>query len=229
MKNIECHLCVHSQGYYGNLFTWFFNLHKGCLSAPLRPRLTVKSNTEDQGDYSKENFAKGFFHFRPDDYHKWFVEDNTWEQFLESISKRQKEHDWLPELNFNKIVLKTHIHAPHKLYKLDLYKKINPTVIYNLTVDKSNIEFFEKLVARLKLLNTHNEEFSVEYLLEQHDIASEAIDNIRKDYTVCDVDVDGLLFKYDIEQYNNVLKYLKSDPIDNWNSKLRYAKELIGE
>ena len=186
MKNIECHLCVHSQGYYGNLFTWFFNLHKGCLPAPLRPRLTVKDNTEDQGDYSKENFAKGFFHFRPDNYHKWFVEDNTWEEYLESISKRQKKYDWLPELNFNKIVLKTHIHAPHRLYKLDLYKKINPTVIYNLTVDRNNIEFFEKLVARLKLLNTHNEEFSVEHLLEQHDIASEAIYNIKKNYTVCD-------------------------------------------
>ena len=27
----------------------------------------------------------------------------------------------------------------------------------------------------------------------------------------------------------NVLKYLKTDPIDSWNHKLRYAKELIGE
>ena len=45
-------------------------------------------------------------------------------------------------------------------------------------------------------------------ILEQHDIASEAINNIRKDYTVCDVDVDGFLFKYDVEQYKNVLNYL---------------------
>ena len=229
MKNIECHLCVHSQGYYGNLFVWFFNLHKGFLSAPLRPRLTVKSNAYDQADYSKKNFEKGFFHFRPDDYHKWFVEDNTWEEFLESISKRQKEHDWLPELNFNKIVLKTHIHAPHKLYKLDLYKKINPTVIYNLTVDRNNTEFFEKLADRLRLLNTHNDHVSISFLLEQHDIASEAISNLRKNYIVCDVDVDRLLFKYDLTQYENVLKYLNTEPIDNWNHKLRYAKELIGE
>jgi hypothetical protein len=229
MKNIECHLCVHSQGYYGNLFVWFFNLHNNFLPAPLRPRLTVKSNADDQADYSQENFAKGYFHFRPDDYHKWFVEDKTWEQFLESIDKRQKEHDWLPEHNFNKIVLKTHIHAPHKLYKLDLYKKINPTVIYNLTVDRNNTQFFEKLVDRLKLLNTHNDHVSVSFLLEQHDIASEAIDNLRKDYTVCDVDVDSLLFKYNTQQYNNVLRYLNSDPIDNWSYKLKYAKELIGE
>ena len=60
MKNIECHLCVHSQGYYGNLFVWFFNLHKGFLSAPLRPRLTVKSNADDQADYSKKNFENKF-------------------------------------------------------------------------------------------------------------------------------------------------------------------------
>ena len=30
----------------------------------------------------------------------------------------------------------------------DLYKKINPTVIYNLTVDRNNTEFFEKLADR---------------------------------------------------------------------------------
>ena len=51
-----------------------------------------------QGDYSKENFAKGFILDR-DDY-KWFVEDNTWEEFLESIVKRQKEHDCCLNLIF---------------------------------------------------------------------------------------------------------------------------------
>ena len=70
---------------------------------------------------------------------------------------------------------------------------------------------------------------SISFLLEQHDIASEAISNLRKDYTVCDVDVDRLLFKYDLIQYENVLKYLNTGPIDNWNYKLKYAKELIGE
>ena len=71
--------------------------------------------------------------------------------------------------------------------------------------------------------------YNLAFLLEQHDIASEAINNLKKDYTVCDVDVDELFFKYNLKEYENVLKYLETDSIDNWNYKLKYAKELIGE
>ena len=223
---IECHMCTHSQGYYGNLFLWFFNLHNGFLTAPLRPRETVKAN-DTSDEYMQKSNNKNF-HFRPDDYHKFFVSDMDWDTHVDNVKEEQRTSHWRPAQRFDKIVVKPNIHAAHRLVKLQLYYTLTPTVVYNLTVDENNNEFFAKLAKRLNLLN-NNDSTTVNGLKEQHMLASNAIKEISKKHTVCNVDVHKLFFENDEDEYRNVLKYLDTDPLPRWTHKLRYAKELINE
>ena len=231
-NNVECYLCTHSQGYYGNLFLWFFNLHQGLLDAPLRPRKTVKEGSNEESEYYIKDSNVGYFHFRPDDYHKWFIQDMDWNGHIQKVMDDQTNTHWRPKKDFHKLIVKANIHAPHRLLELDLLNKTTPKVIYNLTVDKDNIKFLEKIAKRnIVLNNKYNISVKeiVKELKAQHIYSTQAIEEISKKYTVCNVDVHKLFFEYDNAEYENVLKFLDTEPISNWHCKIRYAKELINE
>ena len=225
-NNVECHLCTHRQGFYGNLFIWFFNLHQEFLDAPLRPRRTIKN--ELHKDYNVKTADIEDFHFRPDDYHKWCIQEKSWNEHIQSIIDEQANVDWRPTKHFTKLVVKTNIHALHKLAELNLLTKANPKVIYNLTVDINNIEFLNKIANRLDTLNNTNSQ-SLTSVQEQHQYANQALKQILTTYTICNVDVHKLFFEYDDAEYKKILKMLGTDPIDNWQYKIIHAKELINE
>jgi|13_taG_2_1085334.scaffolds.fasta_scaffold00084_53 hypothetical protein len=229
-KDIQCHVCLHTQGFYGNTFLWFFNLHKDFAQAPLRPRFTVKKITED-GEYNDKGEGD-FFHFRPDDFHRWFIKDMSWKTHINNVLQEQANTKWRDKKEFTKLLVKPEIHSPQRFVSLGHVDMISTNVIYHLTTPLENIEFYEKITKRLMLLNTVNEDQYEEVFrntIEQKHKSDRAINVIKETHNVVEVDVDKLLFKYDQDEYEKVLKHLGTDPISNWKKKLIYAKETINE
>jgi|TARA_R110000851_G_scaffold8032_6_gene30931 hypothetical protein len=231
MNKIDCHVCLHTQGFYGNTFLWLFNLHKDFASAPLRPRFTVKTITED-GEYSNDRENGAFFHFRPDDYHRWFIRDMSWEEHVKNVLEEQAIVEWRDKTPFTKLIVKPQTHSPQRFVKQGHHKLISTDVIYHLSTPKENTTFYEKIARRLMVLNSVDESEYDEILkntIEQKDRSDLAITEIKQLHTVVEVDVDKLLFKYDQSEYEKVLKHLGTEPLHNWKKKLTYAKETINE
>jgi hypothetical protein len=239
MQNIECHVCTHTQGFYGNTFLWFFNLHEGFAEAPLRPRHTVKE-LQPGGDYETKadeyETARpeiGFFHFRPDDYHRWFLSDMDWNTHVSNVLKEQADTKWRSKTAISKLLVKPQVHAPKQILAKtkELFLNAPISTVYNLTTDKDNIKFFEHITDRLIVLNTSIEPYEevLNNTIRQKELNDTALETIRETHSVLDVDVDKLFFKYDEEEYQKVLTVLGTVPIANWKKKLDYAKEIIGE
>jgi hypothetical protein len=82
------------------------------------------------------------------------------------------------------------------------------------------------------LLNTVDESQYEEIYrntIEQKNKSDRAVNIIKENHTVVEVDVDKLLFKYDQQEYENVIKHLGTEPLHKWKKKLMYAKETINE
>ena len=230
MKQIECHVCLHTQGFYGNTFLWLFNLHKDFALASLRPRFTVKKITED-GEYNDKGDGD-FFHFRPDDYHRWFIKDMSWETHVNNVLQEQANTKWRDKTEFTKLLVKPEIHSPQRFVSLGHMDIISTNVIYHLSTPLENTEFYEKITRRLMLLNTVDESQYEEIYrntIEQKNKSDRAVNIIKENHTVVEVDVDKLLFKYDQQEYEKVIKHLGTEPLHKWKKKLMYAKETINE
>ena len=223
-NNVDCYLVTHCQGYYGNMFMWLFNLHNGFLDAPLRARKTIADDTKE---YRVTDTNRQHFHLRPDDYHKWYLNETTWDEHIEFILNEQNTVHWRPTKHFEKLIVKPETHAPQKLLKQKNLLSIKPKLIFNLTVDKDNTKFLEKLENRVKMLTTN--EVPERYIQVQHAVATQAIEEIKKYHTVVNIDIDKLLFEYSDTEYTKVLKHLDAEPILFWKQKLKYAKESIDE